>query len=180
MANFLDNAYMNFILCSVYHITTSVSVIGTVVGSVHRIPCIEQLTCNILNSWHNILNYSLPQGKGVMTTWFLLGKEKKLEESQLLTTLPTTSDSNKSPSPNIVRSRSSSRRSVKRDRPKQAVGPSETIISIDGTAVYKNKSAEDSEQNDSGQRNNGHNNGFLPSVNAWYHPSICVNLVTQN
>ncbi|XP_063684915.1 atrial natriuretic peptide receptor 2-like isoform X5 [Bolinopsis microptera] len=106
------------------------------------------------------------KGKGVMTTWFLLGKEKKLEESQLLTTLPTSSESNKSPSPNIVRSRSSSRRSVKRERPKQAVGPSETIISIDGTAVYKNKSAEDSEQNDSGQRNNGHNNGFLPSVNA--------------
>ena len=101
-----------------------------------------------------------------MTTWFLLGKES-VEESQLLTTLPATSphspSSHASPSPSIVRSRSSSRRSVKRPKP---AGPAETIISIDGTAVYKNRSAEDNEKTDSGQINNGHNNGFLPSVNA--------------
>jgi len=100
-----------------------------------------------------------------MTTWFLLGKES-IEESQLLSTLPaTTPPVTESPSPSIVRSRSSSRRSVNKPRSKPG-GPAETVISIDGTAVYKNKSAEENEKTDSGQRNNGHNNGFLPSVNA--------------
>jgi hypothetical protein len=101
-----------------------------------------------------------------MTTWFLLGKES-VEDSQLLTGLPVTTPSPSSPvspTPSIVQSRSSSRKSAK--KPKKSVSQSETVISIDGTAVYKNKSAEDSEKTDSSQKENGHNNGFLPSVNA--------------
>lgn len=100
-----------------------------------------------------------------MTTWFLQGKEA-VEESQLLTTLPVPQPADSPVSPSIVRSRSSSRRSARTQSKKQSAGQAETVISIDGTAVYSNKSAEDNEKGDSDQRNNGHNNGFLPSVNA--------------
>ena len=65
----------------------------------------------------------------------------------------------RSPANGSARRGKSTKRSVK-IKPSNGKNP-DTVISIDGNAVYRNNVAEEQSQS----RKNG-NNGFLPSVNA--------------